>query len=98
MDGALSTVLQSSTVERQSGLVTSFGYIEGPVSQSHGFSYGVDIRHSRLLRWQAGKGVKVVQEHLFHRPGDAYAAGRAGRRELTSVPRCPRRQQGDRHR
>jgi hypothetical protein len=31
MDGALSTVLQSSTVERHSGLVTGFGYTEGPV-------------------------------------------------------------------
>jgi hypothetical protein len=29
MDGALSTVLQSSTVERHSGLATGFGFTEG---------------------------------------------------------------------
>jgi hypothetical protein len=31
MDGVLSTVSQSFTVERHSGLATGFGYTEGPV-------------------------------------------------------------------
>ena len=60
MDDALSTILESSAVER---LATGFGFTEGPLWHPDGFLYFVDLRRSQLLRWQPGKGVEVVHEN-----------------------------------
>jgi len=69
MEGALSTVLQSSTVERHSGLATGFDFTEGPLGHADGFSYGVDICYGRLLRWQAGKGSRWCGSIYFTATG-----------------------------
>jgi gluconolactonase len=60
MDGALSMILASPTVER---LATGFGFTEGPLWYPDGFLYFVDLCRSRLLHWQSGKGVEVVREY-----------------------------------
>jgi gluconolactonase len=60
MNGALSTILESPTVER---LATGFGFTEGPLWHPDGFLYFDDLRRSQLLRWEPRKGTEVVREN-----------------------------------
>jgi gluconolactonase len=74
MNGALSTILESPTVER---LATGFGFTEGPLWHPDGFLYFVDLRRSQLLRWQPAKGTEVVRKNTGE--GNGLTFDRQGR-------------------
>jgi sugar lactone lactonase YvrE len=74
MNAALSTILDSPTVER---VATGFGFTEGPLWHPDGVLYFVDLRRSQLLRWQSGKGVEVVRENTGE--GNGLTFDRQGR-------------------
>jgi gluconolactonase len=74
MNDALSTILESPTVER---LASGFGFTEGPLWHPDGFLYFVDIRRSQLLRWQPARGVEVVRENTGE--GNGLTFDRQGR-------------------
>ncbi|MGH8059227.1 MAG: SMP-30/gluconolactonase/LRE family protein [Candidatus Entotheonellia bacterium] len=82
MTDGLSTILEST---EPTLLATDLGATEGPLWHLAGFLTFVDLRGSRLLRWDAATGVRVVREETGE--GNGCTLDRQGRLVMCEASR-----------
>lgn len=82
MTDGLSAILEST---EPTLLATDLGATEGPVWHPAGFLTFVDLRGSRLLRWDAATGVRVVREQTGE--GNGCTLDRQGRLVMCEASR-----------